>query len=271
MPELRRSTRVASKAVTDPAPWIEEPVKKKPKTSAKSSEPTTPKQPELEVGDSIPDITLLDEEENEINLVEASKKSKYLIIFAYPKASTPGCTRQVCGFQANYDFLKSSGATMFGLSADQPKSQKNFVVKQNLKYPLLSDPSKKLIGVLGAKKSPSGIKRSHWIFVDGVLKVKKIQISPEASINTAKEDVEEFIKNDVKLENGEEKPDPNASKESVNNVAKEETKVSNEASKVTNETSNVADEASNVADANAILNALHAATDDVKEEVAPSA
>lgn len=105
----------------------------------------------------------------------------------------------------------------------------------------------------------------------GVLKVKKIQISPEASINTAKEDVEEFIKNDVKLENGEEKPDPNASKESVNNVAKEETKVSNEASKVTNETSNAADEASNVADANAILNALHAATDDVKEEVAPSA
>lgn len=207
MSGLRRSARVAS----NPTPSFaesdsedhsdssfEEPVPKKIKSV--ESEPATP---ELEVGDSIPDLTLLDQDENEVNLVEVAKKSKYLIIFAYPKASTPGCTRQACGFQANYDFLKSSGATVFGLSADQPKAQKNFVIKQNLEYPLLSDPARKLVGVLGAKKAPSGIKRSHWIFVDGVLKVKKIQISPEASISTAKEDVEEFLKSDESAETKE--------------------------------------------------------------------
>ncbi|ODV81487.1 AhpC-TSA-domain-containing protein [Suhomyces tanzawaensis NRRL Y-17324] len=190
MPELRRSARVAAK----PASESSEPPQKKAKPAPKKEQ--KPKTKEIEEGDPIPDITLLDEEENEVSLPEAAKKTKFLVIFAYPKASTPGCTRQVCGFQANYEFLKNSNTTVFGLSADQPKSQKNFVTKQKLEYPLLSDPSRKLIGALGAKKSPTGIKRSHWIFVDGVLKVKKIQISPEVSVNSAKADIEEFIKNE---------------------------------------------------------------------------
>ncbi|KAK6455828.1 thioredoxin-like protein, partial [Scheffersomyces xylosifermentans] len=174
----RRSARVASKpAVVADAPEVSEPQKKKSKTVSAPKIATNGTK-ELQVGDKIPDITLFDEEDNEVSLKEAAQKTKYLIIFAYPKASTPGCTRQVCGFQKNFEFLQKSDATVFGLSADQPKSQKNFVVKQHLKYSLLSDPSKELIGILGAKKSPSGIKRSHWIFVDGVLRVKKIQISP---------------------------------------------------------------------------------------------
>lgn len=187
MPELRRSTRTATAASSEPPA-------KKAKTTVKEA-PKTEKKPaakEIEVGDSIPDLTLLDENEEEINLPEAAKKTKYLVIFAYPKASTPGCTRQANGFQSNYEQLKELDTTVFGLSADKPKSQLNFVTKQGLKYPLLSDPDRKLIGALGAKKSPTGIKRSHWIFVDGVLTVKKIQISPEVSVNSALEDIKKF-------------------------------------------------------------------------------
>lgn len=204
MPELRRSTRVAAANAGKPAATVpaSEPPKKKAKkaTSAASttvtaakSEPLESPTSELQIGDKIPDLTLLDENENEVSLSETASKSKYVVIFAYPKALTPGCTRQVCGFQKNYGFFKDKNVAVFGLSADSPKAQLNFVTKQHLEYPLLSDPTKKLIGVLGAKKSPSGIKRSHWIFVDGILKVKKIQISPEASIDTAKQDVEKFI------------------------------------------------------------------------------
>lgn len=185
MPELRRSTRVASKptqAITEEEK-VESPAKKIQTSSVK----------ELKVGDKIPDIKLLDEEEREVDLLKEAESTKYLVIFAYPKASTPGCTRQVCGFQQNLSFLQKSDTKVYGLSSDQPSAQKNFVTKQHLEYSLLSDPSKELIEVLGAKKEPSGIKRSHWIFVDGVLKVKKIAISPEESFNSAKTDIESFI------------------------------------------------------------------------------
>lgn len=209
MPELRRSTRVALAAVEPPA--------KKAKTAPKPTSDSK-KAAELQVGDKIPDLTLLDENENEVNLVAAAKKTKYLVIFAYPKASTPGCTRQVCGFQRNYSQLQGLNTTVFGLSADKPKSQLNFVQKQGLKYPLLSDPTKELIGVLGAKKSPSGIKRSHWIFVDGALAIKKIQISPEVSVDSALADIE-------KLEaSSDEKPAEAESAQEEKEEPKEETK-----------------------------------------------
>jgi len=179
---------------------------------------------ELLEGDEIPDLTLLDENENEVSLRDAAKKRKYLVIFAYPKASTPGCTRQVCGFQKNYQKLTELDTTVFGLSADKPKSQLNFVTKQKLEYPLLSDPTSELIGLLGAKKSPSGIKRSHWIFVDGVLKIKKIQISPEVSVNSALEDIEKLREDgeDVKDEKDEKEEEKEGSKEEENKDETEE-------------------------------------------------
>lgn len=186
MVELRRSTRNKVKVKAD-----SEPIDTK-KPSKKQKKMSSDTEPELEIGDKIPDLTLLDENENEINLPKVAKNTKYLVIFAYPKASTPGCTRQVCGFQKNLTDLTDLNTTVFGLSADTPKAQKNFVDKQGLKYHLLSDPEKKLIGPLGAKKQPTGIKRSHWIFVDGVLTIKKIQISPEDSFNTALEDIKKF-------------------------------------------------------------------------------
>ncbi|SGZ57180.1 CIC11C00000005601 [Sungouiella intermedia] len=223
MPELRRSKRVSLAPV---------PESKKPKSEAekvgKVKNVAEPKKKatskELLEGDEIPDLTLLDENENEVSLRDAAKKRKYLVIFAYPKASTPGCTRQVCGFQKNYQKLTELDTTVFGLSADKPKSQLNFVTKQKLEYPLLSDPTSELIGLLGAKKSPSGIKRSHWIFVDGVLKIKKIQISPEVSVNSALEDIEKLREDgeDVKDEKDEKEEEKEGSKEEENKDETEE-------------------------------------------------
>ncbi|QBM87204.1 peroxiredoxin Q/BCP [Metschnikowia aff. pulcherrima] len=208
MPELRRSTRASTVEATK---RLEEPPVKKAKTSAAEKKSATKtetesevnelpkpaenefhkqKSAELEVGDEIPDLTLLDENENEVSLKEVAQKSKFLVIFAYPKASTPGCTKQAAGFQRNYSDLQALDTAVYGLSADSPKSQMSFVTKQGLKYPLLSDPSRKLISVLGAKKSPSGVKRSHWIFVDGKLTIKKIQISPDVSVDSALKDVQ---------------------------------------------------------------------------------
>lgn len=174
MPEVRRNSR--SKTAK------EEPPTKKVKESPS----------EIEEGDSIPDITLKNEHDEEVSLKDVASDNHLVVIFAYPRASTPGCTRQACGFRDNYDEFTKHGAVVFGLLSDTPKSQTTFITKQKLPYSLLSDPNKELIGALGAKKSPSGIKRSHFVFVDGVLKVKKLGVSPEASFNGALDSVKEY-------------------------------------------------------------------------------
>lgn len=198
MTQLRRSARVASKKPESETKIeslktskVTKPKKEVKKKDIKEVSATESK--ELEVGDEIPDITLLNQDEESISLKGAASKNKIILIFAYPKASTPGCTRQACGFRNNFNDLKEK-ALILGLSADSPKAQKYFQSKQGLQYDLLSDPKKELIGVLGAKKSPSGIKRSHWIFKDGKLAVKRVQISPEVSIEDGEKEVIELSK-----------------------------------------------------------------------------
>lgn len=205
MTGLRRSTRITSlkrkhdeeeidkdvtvkKAITKPKK-----VTKEPPAKIETAKKETVSTSELEVGDNIPDLTLENQDGVKISLKKVAKDKKILVIFTYPKASTPGCTRQVCGFRDNYQDLKSHAA-VYGLSADSASAQKKFQLKQSLPYDLLSDPKRELIGLLGAKKTPqSGIIRSHFIFVDGKLKFKRIKISPEVSVSEGKKEVLELV------------------------------------------------------------------------------
>lgn len=141
----------------------------------------------VQEGDPVPDVTLLDEEGNEVNIKEIAS-SKTVVLFAYPKASTPGCTRQVCGFRDSFPKFEAKDVAIFGLSADSVKAQKNFHDKQNLQYPLLSDPEYKLIEPLGAKKTATGgVTRSHWIIKNGKFSTVAVGITPEQSFTTALE------------------------------------------------------------------------------------
>ena len=193
MVELRRSSRNRSSNGSKRAPEDEttqkEPEVKKPKT-AKSSDSS---QGELEVGDEVPDVVLKNQDEEEVSLKKVAQENKVVIIFSYPKASTPGCTTQACGFRDNYEDLKEVGA-VFGLSADTPAAQRKFQDAHSLPFDLLSDPKRELIGLLGAKKSPSGTKRSHWVFANGKLINKRIAVSPEVSIRDAKTEAHEAAK-----------------------------------------------------------------------------
>lgn len=211
MTELRRSTRIAASSKTkveslDAAKVVKpkttknstvlkreskEEKKVENKKDTESVEIKSSK--EIDVGDEIPDITLLNQDSEELNLKDLAIKNDLVLIFTYPKASTPGCTRQVCGYRDNFNSIKDK-ALILGLSADSVKAQKTFQTKQNLQYDLLSDPKKELIGVLGAKKYPSGIKRSHWVFQNGKLVKKNIQISPEVSVRRGKEEILELSK-----------------------------------------------------------------------------
>lgn len=107
----------------------------------------------LKIGDPAPAFEALDQSGNTIRL--SDYRGKKLVVFFYPKASTPGCTMEACNLRDNYDRFLSLGYDIIGVSADSAKRQMNFKMKQELPYPLLADEDKTVInafGVWGPKK-----------------------------------------------------------------------------------------------------------------------
>ena len=107
----------------------------------------------LKVGDSVPNFEALDEAGNTVKL--SDYKGSKLIVFFYPKASTPGCTTEACNLRDNYDVLKEKGYALLGVSADSAKRQSNFKNKHEFPFPLLADEDMQVInafGVWGTKK-----------------------------------------------------------------------------------------------------------------------
>lgn len=94
-------------------------------------------------------------------LVDESKSG--VVLFTYPKASTPGCTTQACLFRDEFTPLTATGYSIYGLSTDSPKSNTTFKTKQNLPYTLLCDPAATLIGAIGMKKTPHGTTRGIFV------------------------------------------------------------------------------------------------------------
>ena len=107
----------------------------------------------LQVGDCVPAFTTVDQDEN--SFISTDLMGKKSIMFFYPRANTPGCTAEACNLRDNYSLLKEKGYQLFGVSADNPKKQKNFQNKYELSFTLLADEDKSVIdafGVWGPKK-----------------------------------------------------------------------------------------------------------------------
>lgn len=107
----------------------------------------------LKQGDAVPDFTAKDEQGHTISL--SDYKGKKLVVFFYPKASTPGCTVEACNLRDNYKTLQAKGYDLLGVSADSVKRQANFKNKYEFPFPLLADEDKTVInafGVWGPKK-----------------------------------------------------------------------------------------------------------------------
>ncbi|KAI8848241.1 thioredoxin-like protein, partial [Chytridium lagenaria] len=121
---------------------------------------------EIKEGETVPaDLKVTDQEGKE-HLVADLTKEHGIVIFFYPKANTPGCTKQACGFRDNYDVLKEKGYEVFGLSSDTAKSQSNWKTKYKLQYTLLTDDHSKALKTFGAFKGGK-IVRSHVIIEKG--------------------------------------------------------------------------------------------------------
>ncbi len=111
----------------------------------------------LQIGDKVPNKTVLDKDNNEVKLTDFLTK-KYLVLYFYPKDQTPGCTEEACSFRDNNEILEKLGARVVGISSDSQKSHGKFIKKESLNFELLSDEDHELQEAFGvwAEKSMFG-------------------------------------------------------------------------------------------------------------------
>lgn len=122
----------------------------------------------LKVGEIAPDFTLLNQENQSKSVRDY--RGKALVLYFYPKDSTPGCTREACDFTASFSAFKKAGAVIVGISPDSIKSHQKFIMKEALAIELLSDPVKKVAKLykiwkkkkMGANTS-MGIERTTYV------------------------------------------------------------------------------------------------------------
>ncbi|MDI3344070.1 thioredoxin-dependent thiol peroxidase [Streptomyces sp. AJ-1] len=118
----------------------------------------------LKPGDTAPAFTLPDADGNEVSL--ASHQGRKVIVYFYPAALTPGCTKQACDFTDNLDALASAGYDVIGVSPDRPEKLAKFREKEDLKVTLVGDPSKETLAAYGA----FGEKKLYGKTVTGVIR-----------------------------------------------------------------------------------------------------
>ncbi|MGW5886084.1 thioredoxin-dependent thiol peroxidase [Streptomyces koyangensis] len=118
----------------------------------------------LKPGDTAPAFTLTDADGNEVSL--ASHQGRKVIVYFYPAALTPGCTKQACDFTDNLEALASAGYDVIGVSPDKPEKLAKFREKEDLKVTLVGDPSKETLAAYGA----FGEKKLYGKTVTGVIR-----------------------------------------------------------------------------------------------------
>ena len=147
----------------------------------------------MNIGDIAPDFLGLDENGEEIRL--SQYRGRKVVLYFYPKDSTPGCTAEACNFRDHYEELKQAGYEVIGVSVDSAKSHQNFISKQQLPFKLISDADKKLVeeyGVWGEKKmcgrTYMGTFRTTFI-IDEEGKIEQIFLPKQIKTKTHAEQV----------------------------------------------------------------------------------
>ncbi|MDT5303242.1 MAG: thioredoxin-dependent peroxiredoxin, partial [Mycobacterium sp.] len=123
-----------------------------------------PPTPRLEVGDKAPAFSLSDADGNTVKL--SDYKGRKVIVYFYPAASTPGCTKQACDFRDSLAELNEAGLAVVGISPDKPAKLAKFRDAEGLTFPLLSDPDREVLTAWGAY----GEKMMYGKKVQGVIR-----------------------------------------------------------------------------------------------------
>ncbi len=144
----------------------------------------------LAPGDTAPEFTLPDADGKPVSL--ADYRGRRVVVYFYPAAGTPGCTKQACDFRDNLAELNGAGLDVLGISPDKPAKLARFRDKEGLTFPLLSDADKEVLnawGTFGEKqmygKTVTGVIRSTFV-VDPEGKIEVAQYNVRATGHVAK-------------------------------------------------------------------------------------
>ena len=151
--------------------------------------------PRLAVGDKAPVFSLPDADGNTVKLSDF--KGRKVIVYFYPAASTPGCTKQACDFRDSLAELNEAGLDVIGISPDKPEKLAKFRDAEGLTFPLLSDPDKKVLtawGAFGEKsmygKTVQGVIRSTFLVDEkGVVEVAQYNVKATGHVAKLRRDL----------------------------------------------------------------------------------
>lgn len=138
--------------------------------------------PQLAPGQTAPDFTLTGADGSTVSL--SDYKGRHVIVYFYPAAMTPGCTKQACDFRDSLGSLQAAGYAVLGISPDTPAKLARFVERDGLTFPLLSDPDREVLQEWGA----FGEKTMYGKKVVGVIR-STVVVGPDGTVELAKYNV----------------------------------------------------------------------------------
>ena len=152
----------------------------------------------MNVGDKLPEVLGLDQNGQEITL--SSLAGKKLVLYAYPKDNTSGCTAEACSLRDHYDELQQAGYVVIGVSKDSVASHQKFIDKQQLPFPLIADTETTLLQQVGAwgeksmygKKFMGILRTTYLVNEQGV--IEKIFTPKEIKTKIHAEQILDYIK-----------------------------------------------------------------------------
>jgi peroxiredoxin Q/BCP len=154
-----------------------------------------PSTPRLEVGDKAPAFSLSDADGHTVKL--SDYKGRKVIVYFYPAASTPGCTKQACDFRDSLAQLNGAGLDVVGISPDKPAKLAKFRDAEGLTFPLLSDPDREVLtawGAFGEKtmygKKVHGVIRSTFVVDEkGAIEVAQYNVKATGHVAKLRRDI----------------------------------------------------------------------------------
>jgi thioredoxin-dependent peroxiredoxin len=149
----------------------------------------------LAPGDEAPDFTLPDADGNPVSL--SSFRGQRVIVYFYPAAMTPGCTKEACDFTASRPELDKVGLAVLGISPDSPAKLAKFREKEHITFPLLSDSDKSVLGAYGAygekmnygKKIMGVIRSTFVVGADGKIEKAYYAVKAAGHVERVKKDL----------------------------------------------------------------------------------
>lgn len=139
---------------------------------------------DLKVSDPAPVFQAKTHEGKDFDL--ASRKGQWTILYFYPKAATPGCTKQACAFRDSIDKIRALNADVIGISADSVEAQKSFHKDQKLNFTLLADPDGKVVNLYGTKMMGLNMAKRWTFIIDPDLKIRDIEKDVDPVLNSQK-------------------------------------------------------------------------------------